>query len=245
MTNDSKSSYKETPPAQRILQQILQRVPGTLLILMIPFTLFTPRYAPDLFAFYYIALNIIFVLSVSRAVVGIWFAWHMAKTNLQLDSRDDIDHWIIIPNYKEDIETLSDTLEVLASHRMAKQRYKICLAMEQGEKDSEKKAAQLIDEFSPFFAFVHFTHHPKNIPGEQRGKAANVAWAAKQIATIMESSELRSKTILTIQDADTLLTADYFDKLSTLATTQKETAHLHFYTPFNTFDRNSNSVPAI
>jgi hypothetical protein len=38
---------------------------------------------------------------------------------------DSIIHAIILPNYMEDIETLRETLEVLASHRKAKLQYEV------------------------------------------------------------------------------------------------------------------------
>jgi len=35
-------------------------------------------------------------------------------------------HLIILPNYKESIETLSDTMQILSEHTMAKEKYIVC-----------------------------------------------------------------------------------------------------------------------
>lgn len=38
---------------------------------------------------------------------------------------DMVDHIIILPNYKEEMDTLCETLDVLASHSMALTQYKV------------------------------------------------------------------------------------------------------------------------
>lgn len=47
-----------------------------------------------------------------------------------LDPTDEIYYGFIIPNYKEDVEMMSETLDVLATHKRAKTNYLIFLAME-------------------------------------------------------------------------------------------------------------------
>ena len=49
-------------------------------------------------------------------------------------------HAFALPSYKEDIELLAETLEVLAKHKRAQYTYLIFLAMEQHEPGSDKKA---------------------------------------------------------------------------------------------------------
>lgn len=38
---------------------------------------------------------------------------------------EDVLHVVIIPQYKEDMDTMTETLTVLASHNMAKTNYKV------------------------------------------------------------------------------------------------------------------------
>lgn len=47
-----------------------------------------------------------------------------------LDTTEEINYGFILPNYKEDVEMLAETLDVLAAHTRAKERYLIFMAME-------------------------------------------------------------------------------------------------------------------
>ena len=52
----------------------------------------------------------------------------------------EVYHAFIIPNYKEDEEMLAETMERIASHKGARQRYMVFLAMEAHEENSDLKA---------------------------------------------------------------------------------------------------------
>lgn len=156
-----------------------------------------------------------------------------------------IEHLIILPNYKEDMETLYETLDVLASHSMALTQYKICLAMEQSEMGSEEKAKTLMTKYSSQFLDITFTMHPTGISGEIRGKSSNVAWAARHMAgsAVVENDDKLAKMrhqhqILTIMDADTCFAQDYFTQITYLycmaSTAQRK---LMMFAPSTVFDR--------
>ncbi|KAJ3120080.1 hypothetical protein HK100_012949 [Physocladia obscura] len=95
---------------------------------------------------------------------------------------DHILHIIIIPNYAESLETICETLDVLASHVKALTQYRICLAMEESEEGSISKARMLLKIYTDSFFDITFTIHPSNILGEIRGKSSNVSWAAREMA---------------------------------------------------------------
>ena len=46
-----------------------------------------------------------------------------------MDTEDELYHGFIIPNYKEEMELLSETLDFLAAQKKAKEQYLIFLAM--------------------------------------------------------------------------------------------------------------------
>lgn len=73
---------------------------------------------------------------------------------------------------------ISETLNVLANHSRSKESYFIYLAMEKHEKDSDKKAKQLISEFKERFRHMDFTSHEVQ-PLEYKGKGSNVSWCAE------------------------------------------------------------------
>ena len=119
---------------------LTQRVPGVIIIFLFPFAIFGPIYMPIFFAFYFIFLHILFVANNFRSAYGVytaytqsrmysttdWYAKYCHETGVidGSDTRhdmpfDQVSHIIILPNYKEEMDTLCETLDVLASHRRA------------------------------------------------------------------------------------------------------------------------------
>ncbi|KAJ3372356.1 hypothetical protein HDU91_003784 [Kappamyces sp. JEL0680] len=148
---------------------------------------------------------------------------------------DSVRHTIIIPQYKEDLGTMYDTLDVLASHPMALSHYKICLAMEESEREAPEKARTMIEKYHEMFYDITMTLHPSGRSGEIRGKSSNVAWAAREMVQIF-----------TVMDADTCFAADYFASLSfyyAVATPRER--GLMYFAPTAVFDRNADKVPML
>lgn len=65
-----------------------------------------------------------------RRIKEFEFSESMESNNERLDPTEEIYYGFIIPNYKEDVEMMSETLDVLAAHKRAKTNYLIFLAME-------------------------------------------------------------------------------------------------------------------
>ncbi|KAI8901154.1 hypothetical protein BC833DRAFT_173717, partial [Globomyces pollinis-pini] len=127
---------------------IFQRMPGTLVLFIIPFSIFGAVYAPFLFSFYFVSLHLFAAFQSIRTCYAVRTGLHQSvvhsTTNwLQkycedrgvLDGSDlrhdlpydSIIHVIILPSYKEDLNTLCETLDILASHRRALTQYRVCL----------------------------------------------------------------------------------------------------------------------
>lgn len=157
---------------------------------------------------------------------------------------NNVIHAIVIPNYKEEVDSLRETLDVLASHPQARNSYDIYLAMEQREHNGELKAMNLIQEFVKKFRSIDFTLHPSDIPGESPGKGSNLAWAARKLSE-RYPSQIRKDVIVTGIDADSHLSPNYFALLSNMHTTHQETAPTTLYSAPIVFDRNAHAVPAI
>ncbi|KAI9350225.1 hypothetical protein BDR26DRAFT_891518 [Obelidium mucronatum] len=267
-----------------LLRQILQRIPGLLIILLLPFVMLAPYHAPILFATYYGWLTAVFMFTALRTTLGVantwicsvWYSkidWIQkreaevtsllkAEPNMDLPAEEfmtikDIFHVIIIPNYKESLETLVETLDVLASHGIAKTNYKVCLAMEAGETGCEDKAALLLERYSNQFHTLNYTVHPKDIPGEARGKSSNTNWACiemyKKIANPPRVSVMDQKNpptdpqvlkhVFTCMDADTCFAADYFLAVAYQYTAMSSHSRKAvIFMPTLLFDRNSDQV---
>ncbi|KAJ3262755.1 hypothetical protein HDU77_011839 [Chytriomyces hyalinus] len=249
-------------PNNDALRQVMLRVAGVLLILLLPFTLLAPRHAPVVFAAYYAFLNAVLALSTWRTALGIAAVWFLSRRHshqhwsLEADDPDpdadqsrfhlrlkDVVHIILLPNYKEDPETLSDTLNVLASHARARSNYKICLAMEASEEGCAEKAQSIADLFHSSFLSIEFSVHPKNLPGEMRGKSSNVSWAAKHMAATVPAEESH-KHIITATDADSCFTADYFESVASHYVREQDplVRRIFLFVPIILFDRNASSV---
>ncbi|CAG8919450.1 unnamed protein product [Penicillium salamii] len=156
-------------------------------------------------------------------------------------------HAIILPNYCEDLHTLETTLKVLACHPRAKAQYEIYLAMELKEESSMMKAAQLVSAFEDHFLGIHSTFHPPGIQGEIAGKSSNVAFAARSIIEVHRSSLRMDEcnVMVTVMDADTHLSRDYFTEIRRLHYNNITEANRAIYCCPIIFDRNSNESPIL
>lgn len=76
-----------------------------------------------------------------------------------LDTSEEIYYGFILPNFKEDVEMMAETLDILAAHVRAKDRYLIFLAMECHEEGSELKGEELKRRYGEKFKMVEFTRH--------------------------------------------------------------------------------------
>ncbi|KAI1757297.1 glycosyl transferase family group 2-domain-containing protein [Xylaria castorea] len=153
-------------------------------------------------------------------------------------------HAIIVPNYKEEMDTLRETLDVMASHPFARDTYDVYLAMESREQNGEVKAMTIIQEFAKKFRSIDFTLHPSDIPGESPGKGSNMAWAGRKLSEKYPLS-LRKDVIITGIDADSHLSSNYFALLTNMHTSNPETATTTLYAAPIIFDRNAHEVPAL
>ncbi|KAI9199259.1 uncharacterized protein BJ171DRAFT_602033 [Polychytrium aggregatum] len=220
-----------------------------------------PFYTPVAFSIAFIFLHFVFVANNFRTAWGVYSIYHEAVKHTYTNwyqkycqetdfSKTDglvfenILHVIVIPNYCESLETLAETLDILSSHSMAYSQYKICLAMEATEKDSDKKALMLISRFGDRFKDIVFTIHPSNLSGEIRGKSSNVSWAARQMSYSLDGNH--AHVVVTVMDADTCFAEDYFTALTYYyATYPKETRTMMMFAPCIVFDRNAKDVPFI
>lgn len=128
------------------VKSLFQRVLGLGYLTFIPFCFFGPIVTPTLFAIYYLILHLFYLSNATRVFLGAYNSYKKAvehsKTNWKekysektgmtiTDIKHDIPfnavkHIIIIPQYKEDLDTMYDTLDVLSSHEMAISHYKVC-----------------------------------------------------------------------------------------------------------------------
>lgn len=126
-------------------------------------------------------------------------------------SAADVRHWVVLPQYKEDVEIVHMCLESVAQSTYAKSSIGIVLAMEEREENAQGKAKKIIQEFQHKFSDMKAFYHPGNLPNDPPGKASNVAYAFRQLYAEVSDCD---NVVLTIADADSEFGAGYFESLS-------------------------------
>jgi hypothetical protein len=147
-----------------------------------------------------------------------WHQYYKDNRSAQSLEWDDVQHIVIIPNYKEPVAVLRRTLDVLSIQYEARKRITIVMAMEAGEAGCEEKALTLSQEYSSQFRNFFFTVHPRGLPGEMQCKSANEAWAGRWIKKhlINELGQNIDHFCVTTMDADTRWHPLYFYALTAL-----------------------------
>mmetsp|Transcript_31350 Transcript_31350/g.86182 ORF Transcript_31350/g.86182 Transcript_31350/m.86182 type:complete len:945 (+) Transcript_31350:79-2913(+) len=139
---------------------------------------------------------------------------------------EQVTHFVVLPNYKEDIDVLKVAIDSIAASGIAKTQIGVVLAMEERENREFKqgktdmsatdKANKLINEYKSKFLHCVATYHPEGLEGDVPGKSANTKWAANQLfETIIANKGLDvNKVVLTIGDADSEFHSEYFAALT-------------------------------
>ncbi|CAG8581620.1 3225_t:CDS:2 [Racocetra fulgida] len=152
-------------------------------------------------------------------------------------------HAFVIPNYEEPEPLLRDTIKRLAQHRNATTAYVIILAMEESEIDHASKAASLKRTFDGSFRDFIITVHPKDVPGESRGKGSNVAYAAREACEILARKVDKRHVVFTITDSDSAIPELYIRQIEK-ALSESEDPYSTICSPPIFFSRNALDVPA-
>lgn len=128
----------------------------------------------------------------------------------------EIRHIVLVPNYKEPIHVLRNTLEALAAQQDVNRNIFVVLAMEAQEEGAGEKAQLLEREFAPRLGGVFHTLHPSDLPGEVTGKSANEAWAGRWAYEhfVLRLGYAITRLTITSCDADSVFHPSYFSCLS-------------------------------
>ena len=237
------SIWAGTPPPA-IPERVLDGIPGCLtwmaLLLSVIGAVAFPR-ALLVFALIvalYSAFR--FFLTGIAAVIGLrtmrrwekidWYTHYLKTAPPDALAWDDVQHVVIIPNYKEPQHVLAETLENLARQYEAKKRITIVLAMEAAEEGCIAKADCLRREFAGRFRHIYHTVHPRGLPSEMQCKSANEAWAARWIKRrlVDEMGGNLDHILVTTMDADTLWHPTHFYALTYLFAVNPD-RHLRFW----------------
>lgn len=137
------------------------------------------------------------------------------KKAIAFNKFNKITHVVVIPNYKESIAKLRETLKVISEQTFPTERIYIVLGMEEREKEAKEKAKILIKEFKNKFGDIFATFHP-DIEGEVKGKSSNEAFAGKYAYKRLVEKKVIDINYATVSsvDADSIFDKQYFAYLA-------------------------------
>src|SRR3989338_1582103 len=222
----------------RFFQRLLEIIVPISSWFLITLPLWLSPFHPALVAYFIIAFDLYFFsksLSTTYACVVSYneILFHrQIKYYKKLRSQKNSDllkHFIIIPNYREPIHKLDETIqELINSDYPNKNNLYLILAFEKREQEASKKSQYISNKYLSHFKKIISCYHPLK-HGEEPGKASNQTYAAKIVDDyVMDNSFDRKNVLITICDADSKLPKNYFSYLSYEYLRDKDRL-FHFY----------------
>lgn len=166
------------------------------------------------------------------------------KKAQEQENFNKLTHVLFIPNYKETLSKMRETLESIARQTFPTKRIYVVLAMEEREAAAKERAQKLIKEFKNTFGDIFATYHP-DIPGEVKGKSSNEAFAGKYAEKRLIDSGIIDINYATASsvDADSIFDKSYFSYLAYKFLSGKN-PHNKFWQSAGVFYNNFWKIPA-
>lgn len=152
---------------------------------------------------------------------------------------------VIIPAYNESIDIIEPTIQSVADTAFSnKQLIVVFTYEERGGADIEATAKRLESKFKDTFHSFHIVKHPKDLPGEVRGKGGNITFAGHFLKSLLDKQHISySDVIVTTLDSDNRPHKQYFDYVTYEYIVHLDRKHLS-YQPVSLFLNNIWDAPA-
>jgi len=205
---------------------------------LITLPLWLSPFHPALVAYFIIAFDLYFLYNCLETVYYSTLSYNLLHTfdkvafhsivKHESKKTERITHFIVIPNYKEPMYKLRETLNHMVDNDYPFKKIILVLAFEKREMESQEKAQIIRKEYGHFFADIIDSYHVLELH-EEAGKASNQTAAAHMISKYVEKNSLDPKNIiLTICDADSILPKNYFSYLTHSYVHDQDNIY-HFY----------------
>jgi len=204
---------------------------------LITMPLWLSPFHPAVVAYFIIAFDLYFfyksAVTTYRAVVSYnEIIFHnrinYGKKIKKIGESKNINHFIVIPNYKEPIYKLESTIKAITENDFPYRNIYLVLAFEKRENEAHEKANKLIKKFGYFFKDIISTYHPL-ASNEEEGKASNQTYSCRKIEKYCQANKITDKkSLITICDADSFLPKNYFSYLTNEFIRDPGRLH-HFY----------------
>lgn len=155
-----------------------------------------------------------------------------------------VNHIAVIPNYKERVEKLRETVESLKRQTFPAKNIYVVLAMEAREEKAKEKAELLKKEYGKVFGGVIPSYHP-DLPNEVKGKSSNEAYGAHVAYKELIEKKKLDINFMTISsvDADSIFDKNYFSCVTYKFLTSPA-PHLRFWQSATVYYNNFWQVPS-
>lgn len=128
----------------------------------------------------------------------------------------EVIHCLTLVTYKESYEVIRTSIESYANSNYNLKKVILLLSCEEADWPNALHISnQIKKEFGHLFMDYLHTFHPKNIPGELKGRAGNATWSGKALRRYLENKKLSfDKVLLSSFDADTVISKDFLSELT-------------------------------
>jgi len=206
--------------------------------ILITLPLWLSPFHPAVVSYFIIAFDLYFfykaIITVIRSSIAYKKIQLFTKTNFDkkiINKKEvkKINHFVIIPNYKESLVKLEETIKAIINcHYPFKKNIFLVLAFEEREKEAWQKEKFLVEKYKKYFKDILVSYH-RLLPEEEAGKASNQTAACLKIEEYLNDQKEDFKNILiTVCDADSRLPKNYFSYLTYQYLTDKDRFY-HFY----------------
>lgn len=157
----------------------------------------------------------------------------------------DVVHVVMIATYNESREVLEPTIQsVIASHYNMKNVILVLAYEERGGPQVAEQAEALMRDYNDIFLHAWAIKHPKDLPGEIRGKGGNITYAGKILQEYLEKERMDpGRVIVTTLDADNRPDVNYLPALTYMYCIVPDKKHLSIQ-PISMYTNNIWDAPA-
>ena len=238
----------------RKFQRFFEIIPGFLTWSVLLSPIWLGRIAPLAVAFFLTFLAIFWVYRAFIHLVGVVVGYRRYKEELGIDwfqrvqnlwGFEHLNHLIIIPAVNESYQVLESSFASIADQKYPPDQVYVAFSVEEKHADRVLKDIDRIkekygDRLGTVWTFVH----PRGIPGEAVGAAANRTWAARRALEKIRGLNLPIEDFLmTTLDADMRFHPQFLARLSYAFLTDSDRMDKFFQTATYLFDNNLWDVP--
>lgn len=157
----------------------------------------------------------------------------------------DVVHVIMIATYNESREVLEPTIQsVVASHFDMKKVILVLAYEERGGDQVDVQARELVAQYSSTFMYAWAIKHPKDLPGELRGKGGNITYAGRKLQQHLEEAQIDPLHVMvTTLDADNRPDPNYLPALTYVYSLVPDPARVSIQ-PISMYTNNIWDAPA-